>query len=130
MGVKQFYTKYFENREWSKTVDQIYREAPNNDPLYNFPEASQPEELEIWTWLDEFQKKYLIDAPGLYYRAKSKKDIKGALGERQLDIILKDRTAPFAEPHHAKDFRVIGELTKTKKRASWKGKFSAAAGLS
>ena len=56
------YTKYFENREWSKTVDQIYKEAPNNDPLYNFPEASQPEELEIWAWLDDFQKRYLIDA--------------------------------------------------------------------
>ncbi|KAL9024104.1 MAG: hypothetical protein Q9196_006756 [Gyalolechia fulgens] len=123
VDVKQFYTKYFENREWSKTVDQIYKEAPSNDLLHGFPEALQPEELEIWTWLDEFQKKYLIDAPGLYCRAKSKKDITGALGERQLDIVLKDRTAPFAEPHHTKDFRVIGELTKTKKSACWKAKF-------
>ena len=124
VDVKQFYTKYFEKREWSNTVDQIYKKAPNNDPLYGFPEALQAEELEIWTWLDEFQKKYLVDAPGLYYRAKSKKDIQGALGERQLDIILKDRTAPLAEPHHAKDFRVIGELTKTKKSACWKAKFT------
>ncbi|MCJ1430243.1 hypothetical protein MMC29_008160 [Sticta canariensis] len=124
VDVKQFYAKYFENKEWSKTVDQIYKKAPNNDPLHNFPEASQPEELEIWTWLDDFQEKYLIDAPGRYYRAKSKKDITGGLGERQLDIILKDRTAPLAEPHHTKDFRVIGELTKSKKSASWKGKFT------
>lgn len=124
VDVKQFYTKYFENREWSKTVDQIYKDAPNNDPLHNFPEASQPEELEIWTWLDDFQEKYLLDAPGRYYRAKSKKDITGALGERQLDIVLKDRTASFAEPHHARDFRVIGELTKTKRSAYWKAKFT------
>ena len=123
VDVKQFYTKYFENREWSNTVDQIYKKAPDNNPLYGFSVALQPEELEIWTWLDEFQKKYLVDAPGLYYRAKSKKDIQGALGERQLDIILKDRTAPVAEPHHAKDFQVIGELTKTKKSSCWKAKF-------
>ena len=124
VDVKQFYTKYFENKEWSKTADLIFEKAPNNNPLSNFPEAPQPEELEIWDWLDDFQKRYLVDAPRLYHRAKSKKDIKGALGERQLDIILKDRTASLTESHHAKDFRVIGELTKTKKSGCWKAKFT------
>lgn len=124
VDVKQFYTKYFENKEWSKRVDQIIEKAPNSDPLCGFPEALQPEELDVWDWLDGFQKKYLPDASGVYYRAKSKKDIKGTLGERQLDIFLKDRTASSTEPHHAKDFRAIGELTKTKKSACWKAKFT------
>ncbi|KAI9803914.1 MAG: hypothetical protein M1825_001794 [Sarcosagium campestre] len=124
VDVKHFYTKYFENREWSKVVEQIYKDAPNNDPLDNFPEASQPEELDIWTWLDDFQTRYLVNTPGLYSRAKSKKEIAGALGERQVDIILKDRTALSEEPHNARDFRVIGELTKTNKSATWKAKFT------
>jgi Fungal protein kinase len=122
VDVPEFFKKYFEDK-WSKQLEEIYNNAPSGGLLHDFP-SGQPEEADIWTWLDAFQKRYLDNAPAVYYRTKSKKDVTGAQGERQLDILLKHRIVSSAEPHNVKDYLLIGELTKSDKSARWKNKFA------
>ena len=111
--VPKFVDKYFEHKPWSSQVEDILRELPENDPLSNFPETLQPEEDDVWAWVELFQNTHLSDAPNKYYRTRTKKELTGAPGDRQLDIFLKPHSVASDGVHDWKDCLVVGELTKS-----------------
>lgn len=122
--VTGFFSKYFEARAWTKKSEDIYSRLQNrNDgnPLSEFPQIHS--EDQIWDWWDMFQQQHLDEAPRVYCRTKSKKEVQGAEGERQLDLIVKCRSTPRTQKHDVKDFLVIGELTSSDKSTTWKRKF-------
>lgn len=121
--VPEFITKYFENKPWSKQIDQLWEKLPSDDPLRGFPDTLKPEEVDFWSWLDNFQEQYLLDAPNKFYRSANKSEIAGATGERQLDVLLKARAAPTKKAHHLADCWMVGELTTSDPRV-WKAKFT------
>ena len=122
--VAGFSSKYFEGRAWTNQSEEIYKllkDCNGGELLRDFPEIHS--EDQIWDWWDTFQQQYLNDAPGVYCRTKSKKEVQGAQGERQLDLIIKRRTTLQTQKHDVRDFLVIGELTSSDKSATWKRKF-------
>ncbi len=126
--VAGFWAKYFEGASWSQQYEKIDRkikEQQDNDFLKDFPQNRIEEN--VWRWLDEFQQRRLKPhkTSGVYHRTKSKGEVTGAQGDRQLDLIIKHRGLSAAEKHDAKDFRVIGELTTSSKSTTWKKKFSS-----
>ena len=120
VDVPEFYAKYFERKTWSAQIGEIDKD----DAMQNFPQTSLPKEDEVWDWWEAFQKRYLATAPCVYYRAKSKKEVTGAEGERQVDIFLKHRSARSCKRHDFKDFLVVGELTTSDMSGQWKAKFA------
>ncbi|KAK5080411.1 hypothetical protein LTR05_008660 [Lithohypha guttulata] len=121
--VPEFINKYFEDKPWSEKVSKIYNKLPADDPLRGFPETSKPDEVDFWSWLNDFQQQYLQDAPNVFCRAANKSEIVGATGERQLDILLKTRVSTDRSIHDLEDCLIVGELT-TSDASVWKSKFT------
>ena len=123
-NVTGFFSKYFEERAWTNQSEEIYellKDRNAGEPLQDFPKIRS--EDQIWDWWDTFQQQHLGEAPGVYCQTKSKKEVQGAQGERQLDLILKRRSTLRTEKYDVRDFLVIGELTSSDKSATWKRKF-------
>jgi hypothetical protein len=122
-NVDGFWAKYFKEKEWSDRVSDIYKELcqkHKGDALLGFPDVHSEEE--VWEWLSSFQELYLGESPGKYFRTKSKKEVTGAQGERQIDLFVKSRSAA-TETHNVYDISVIGELTSSEKSKRWMEKF-------
>ena len=120
VDVPEFYAKYFEKKAWSAPIEEIDKD----NAMQNFPQTLLPQEDEMWDWWKVFQEHHLATAPNVYYQTKSKKDVVGTEGERQVDIVLKHRSAPSAGPHDIKHYLVVGELTKSDMSGQWKAKFA------
>ena len=114
-----FFSKYFEERAWTNQSEEIYellKDRNGGEPLQGFPKIRS--EDQIWDWWDTFQQQHLCEAPGVYCQTKSKKEVQGAQGERQLDLIIKRRSTLRIKKHDMRDFLVIGELTSSDKSAT------------
>jgi hypothetical protein len=88
----------------------------------DFPE--KPTEDGVYEWWFEFQKKFMLDARGVYCTTR-KKGMHGQEKNSQVDLLVRlkcDRASEkHPENHDWKDIRVIGELTVSKD--TWKQKF-------
>jgi hypothetical protein len=87
-NVTGFFSKHFEARAWTNQSEEIYtvlKDRNGGDLLHDFPKIRS--EDQIWDWWDTFQQQHLSEAPGVYCQTKSKKEVQGAQGERQLDLI-------------------------------------------
>ncbi|OJD15459.1 hypothetical protein AJ78_04300 [Emergomyces pasteurianus Ep9510] len=115
-----FFAKYFEGRE---QVDAIcHRVLESQDGSWaEFP--NPPTEHDVLSWWFRLQDEFLSDARGVYFSTKSKSDLVGSDAERQVDLLLKVRSASAPDPagkHNWRDIRVIGELKQPKNKVNTK----------
>ncbi len=121
-NVGDFFTKYFEGREWSKQSKEIYEAVKDrhvDSRRIKFPDP--PDEGAVWEWLLGIQDEYLTNACGIYYTTSAITELVGAEARRQLDFFVKRRTDAVDTSHDWKDVRVIGEHRVSQKE--WKRKF-------
>ncbi|OJD13000.1 hypothetical protein AJ78_06493 [Emergomyces pasteurianus Ep9510] len=112
--VEGFFAKYFEGRAWSEQADVISRrvlDSQNDGSWAQFPKP--PTEHDVRSWWFRFQDEFLLDARGVYFSTKSKSELVGSDADRQVDLLLKARSAPDRQGKHDwRDIRVVGELKK------------------
>lgn len=120
--VKGFFSKYFENKDWTEQTKKSYRAVQDrhvNDRWTDFPDP--PVQNAVLEWIFRFQKEFLAGSQGVYYSSESGNDLIGAEARRQLDIFVKPNGKNISKTvHDWKDFTVIGLLRESDKE--WKVK--------
>lgn len=110
-GVRGFFTKYFEHKDWTQRSKDIYNAVKTrhiDGRWVDFPDV--PVEKAVQRWLLDFQDEFLSEARGCYYTSKTE-DLKGAEAQRQLDVFVKPRCRDRSTTvHDWIDVQVIGEL--------------------
>ena len=109
-GVKGFWEKYFEGKEWSQRGKEIYDAVQGryaDGRWTDFPDP--PIEGSVWDWLSRFQDEGLTDARNVFYRTQKTSDFTGTEPLRQLDIFFKHRNRPTDGKHNWKDVLIVGE---------------------
>ena len=121
-NVGGFFFKYFEEKNWTEQIKEIYRVVQNrhvNDRWTDFPDSSI--QNAVFEWLFRFQKEFLVDFQGVYYTNENSNDLTGAEVRRQLDVFVKPNGKNISKTvHDWKDVEVIGELREFDKE--WKVK--------
>ena len=109
-NVKGFFAKYFEGQIWSMRSKEIYdtvKDRHVGGRWVDFPDPAVQDD--VLTWLFQFQKEHLSDAPGVYYTTQNTTHLAGAEAQRQLDLFVKGRSNACGETHDWNEVLVIGE---------------------
>ncbi|KAK3177211.1 hypothetical protein OEA41_008540 [Lepraria neglecta] len=110
-NVGGFFSKYFEGKDWTEQTKEIYRTVKQQQASGRWTEfPDQPEEKAVLSWLFRFQDEFLSNAQGIYYTAKSSKNLTGGEARRQLNFFIKRRSNISGPVHNWKDAQVICEL--------------------
>ncbi|MCJ1425542.1 hypothetical protein MMC29_003442 [Sticta canariensis] len=121
-NVGGFFTKYFEEKDWTERTKEIYRAVQDrhvDGRWTDFPDP--PVQNAVLEWLFRFQEEFLADSRGVYYTSESSKDLTGAEARHQLDVFVKPNDKNISNTiHDWKDVEVIGELRESDKE--WKVK--------
>ena len=121
-NVGGFFSKYFEEKDWTEQTKEIYRAVQDrhvDGRWTDFPDP--PVQNAVLKWLFRFQEEFLVDSRGVYYTSESSNDLTGAEARRQLDVFVKPNGKNISKiVHDWKDVEVIGELRESDKE--WKVK--------
>jgi hypothetical protein len=121
-NVGGFFSKYFEEKDWTEQTKKIYRVVQDRHVDGRWTDFSDsPVQNAVLEWLFRFQEEFLTDSRGVYYTSESSKDLTGAEARRQLDVFVKSNDKNILKTKHDwKDVEVIGELRESDK--DWKAK--------
>lgn len=114
-NVEGFFKKYFEGKDWNTQADNAARRALGSGDDSRWPSfPDPPAEKDALDWWFGFQDEFLSDARSVYFTTASKSDLTGSDADRQIDLLLRDRSAgDIGGKHNWKDIRVVGELKKS-----------------
>ncbi|KKZ63811.1 hypothetical protein EMCG_01915 [[Emmonsia] crescens] len=117
-NIDGFFAKYFEERDWGESAEATCRRALEDNILAEFPEP--PAQNDVLNWWCRFQDGFLSETRGVYFHAKTQKNLIGSDAKRQIDLLLKARDGNNSEELH--DFRniwAVGELKKPEQEINW-----------
>ncbi|KAI1969878.1 hypothetical protein LOZ53_006367 [Ophidiomyces ophidiicola] len=120
-GVGGFIAKYFEGTTWNTRVGALCERALNSSSDWaEFP--NPPTQENVLEWWFRLQVEFLPEARSVYFSTRNKADLTGSEAERQVDLLLKARTAGNPnEKHDWRDIYVVGELKKSSDEIQTKG---------
>ncbi|OJD28487.1 hypothetical protein ACJ73_00118 [Blastomyces percursus] len=112
--VEGFFEKYFERKTWTDRAHGIYeliKDQHVDGKWSALPDS--PTQNEVQDWLFRLQDDLLSKERRHYYTIKVPNELTGAEAQRQIDLIIKQKTGepePSDTKHNWKDIEVIGEL--------------------
>ncbi|KAK2812984.1 hypothetical protein FQN50_001005 [Emmonsiellopsis sp. PD_5] len=113
-GVKGFFEKYFEGKDWTHRARGVYesiRDQYVDGKWLALPDS--PTQDDVQSWLFRLQNNFLLKERRRYFTIKVPSELTGADTQRQIDLIIKKEAG---EPktsdlkHDWSDIEVIGEL--------------------